>query len=103
MRQGGSGAEKMGKPIDQIDDYLSEIGESALVADGFDDAVIGITTTHLGNDICIVYDADRCIEILMERDEMSYDVAVEYFDFNVAGAYVENGPVFVVKAKNLPI
>jgi hypothetical protein len=38
----------------------------------------------------------KCIDILMKRDDMTEEEAVEYFEFNVTGSYVgENTPVFV--------
>jgi len=36
----------------------------------------------------VVYTTEEILKILMERDKMSYDEASEYFDFNVAGAYM---------------
>ena len=36
----------------------------------------------------VVYETEGILKILMERDEMSYDEAAEYFDFNVAGAHM---------------
>jgi len=63
-----------------------------LLADGFEDALIGITE---GMNSVAVYDYESCVHILTEQD-MSYDEAVEYMDFNVTGAYVgEKTPVFV--------
>ena len=63
-----------------------------LLADGFEDALIGITE---GMNAVAVYDYESCVHILTEQD-MSYDEAVEYMDFNVTGAYVgEKTPVFV--------
>ena len=63
-----------------------------LLADGFEDAVIGITE---GMNVVAVYDYESCVHILTEQD-MSYEEAVEYMDFNVTGAYVgEKTPVFV--------
>ena len=42
------------------------------------------------------YDRDKCIEILVKRDEMTYEEAVEFFEFNVSGAWVgENTPIFL--------
>jgi len=35
----------------------------------------------------VVYTTEEILKILME-DGMSYDEASEYFDFNVAGAYM---------------
>jgi hypothetical protein len=44
----------------------------------------------------VIYDRERCIAILVERDDMSYDEALEFFDFNVACAYVGPGtPIFM--------
>lgn len=70
-----------------------------LKADGFEDALIGIGTQF--NKTLAVYDWDKCVEILMKRDEMSYEDAVTHMDFNVTGAYVgEETPVFIQKHLN---
>jgi hypothetical protein len=77
---------------------LAEIDPDILLADGFDDALIGWTDSWSGTsrEARAVYSADRCVEILMERDGMSRDMAEEYFEFNTAGAYVgPKTPVFV--------
>ena len=67
--------------------------EEFLFADGFDDAIIGVDEVNLR----VVYDIDEIINILM-RDEMTFDNAFEYYDYNIAGAYVgEKTPVFVRK------
>ena len=64
--------------------------EEFLSADGFEHAIIGVSDGKL------VYSVQRCIEILMIRDEMSYEDAIEYFDFNVRGAYMgEKTPIWV--------
>jgi len=63
----------------------------AIVWDDFDDAIVG-TDTH-GK---LVYDINKMIEILVVRDDMSEDDAMEYLDFNVLCAYVgELTPVHV--------
>jgi len=65
-----------------------------LFADGFEDALLGIgwqCTTPLA-----VYDWDRCVRILMERDGMTESEAAEYMDVNVTGAYMgAQTPIFV--------
>jgi hypothetical protein len=69
--------------------------ESILLADGFDAAFIGIGSQFSKEPIA-VYDRNKCIEILMDRDGMTYEEAIEFFDFNVQGAWVgEKTPVFV--------
>jgi hypothetical protein len=68
--------------------------ESVLLADGYEDALIG--TADIRSTIVAVYDANKCVEILMKRDGMSFEEATEFFEFNTLGAYVgEQTPIFV--------
>lgn len=63
-----------------------------LKADGFDEAIIGIVRRM--DIIALCYDRDKVIEILMR--DMSEEDAYEYFDYNIAGAYVgEHTPFFM--------
>ena len=72
----------------------SEVAEGALLADGFEDALIGYGYQFTYP--IAVYSRKRCIDILMDDGIMEYEEATEYFDFNVAGAYVgESTPVFL--------
>ena len=64
-------------------------GEELLIADGFNDAVIGIDYSSKR----LIYSIKACVEILCR--DMSEEDAVEYFFFNVAGAYVgERTPIW---------
>jgi hypothetical protein len=76
-----------------LDNYVDVIGdEEMLVADGFDEAIIGITFGY--GDQVVVYDWDKCIEIL--RKDMTHEDALEHMSYNVTGAYVgERTPQFV--------
>ena len=64
--------------------------DKPLLADGFDSAVLGLSRGTLGADIA-VYSIDRCIDILVKRDGMSEDEAIEFMHFNVLDAYM--GPM----------
>ena len=67
----------------------------ALKADGFDDALIGVGN-QTGSVDCLVYDRQKCIKVLVDRE------AVEFFEFNVACAYVGKGtPIFIEPITNL--
>ena len=61
-----------------------------MVADGFDDAVIGIVST-VGQPDRICYDYQKCCEILMEREGWSPEEAEEWMQHNVVCAYVGEG------------
>ncbi len=44
----------------------------------------------------VVYDYEKCIKILMDRDGMEEDEADEYLQFNTVGAWVGKGtPAFM--------
>ena len=58
--------------------------EEILKADGFDDAVIGIEERSMR----LIYSVGKCIEILMTKEDMSLEEAMEYFDFNVKDSWV---------------
>ena len=66
--------------IEQIFEQYYDV--EFLKADGFDDAIIGIEE----NDMRLIYSVSKCLEIL-EQDMTELD-AMEYFTFNVCGAYV---------------
>ena len=79
-----------------IQNTLTELhgDEELLFADGYDEAIIGVSIgISCGK---VVYDQAKVIEICMRDSEMTYEEAVEWLDFNTFGAYVGEGtPVFV--------
>jgi hypothetical protein len=65
--------------------------EEILIADGFDKAVIGIELSSMR----LIYSVEKCIKILTDDQDMSEEDAVEYFGYNVSGAYVgEKTPIW---------
>jgi hypothetical protein len=79
-----------------IDSILETEGEDneILLADGFEDAYIGLARQFTKNPLAL-YDRNKCIEILIQ-DGMEEDEAEEYFQYNVEGAWVgENTPMFL--------
>jgi hypothetical protein len=62
----------------------------------FDEAIIGVAE-RIGMEAVVAYDTDKIIEIL-SRD-MTEEEAIEYFDFNIIGAYVgERTPIYIKKS-----
>tara|TARA_R110000803_G_scaffold127116_2_gene194656 strand:+ start:5234 stop:5500 length:267 start_codon:yes stop_codon:yes gene_type:complete len=65
-------------------------------ADGFDKAIIGFTQVWNTECFVVVYDASVIIKELVQRDGMSHEEAVEFFEFNIQGAYVgKNTPMYM--------
>ncbi len=76
-------------------DMIFDANPDALLADGFEDAYIGLCN-RFGQAPLAAYSYDKCLGILMERDGMTFDEAVDFFSFNVIGAWVGEGtPVFI--------
>ena len=73
-------------------DQIADINAEALLADGFDNALIGYDAAGA----CAVYDYDKCMTVLIDRDGMSYEEAHEFMEFNVVSAYVGDfTPIFI--------
>tara|TARA_R110000824_G_scaffold4947_6_gene23264 strand:+ start:3090 stop:3371 length:282 start_codon:yes stop_codon:yes gene_type:complete len=78
--------------------WMEDIGLEPLLllghedeVDDFEDAFIGVA-----KDSIAVYERDKVIKVFMDRDGMSYEEAIEWFDFNVQGAYVgEQTPLYI--------
>ena len=85
----------MGISVEEISTYIEEQGmEGVLLADGLEDAFIGVSCGFGPNKA--IYDWDKCVDIFMNRDGMTYEEAVEWIDYNVTGAYVgEQTPEFI--------
>ena len=67
-------------------DIISDINPDALFADGFDAAIIGYDAN-----CTVVYDYDKCMKVLMERDGMTKQDAHEYlnWEFQLSGWFQE--------------
>ena len=66
---------------------------NTLLADGFNDAIIGLDTSK--EVFRVIYDREKMIDILVFRDDMTSEDAIEYLEYNVFGAYVGEGtPIY---------
>jgi len=68
------------------EELSEEYGELLfMIEDEFDEAILGVAE-RIGMESVVAYDTDKIIEIL-SRD-MPEDDALEYFEYNILGAYV---------------
>jgi hypothetical protein len=76
-----------------VEEY--SLPDEAMKVVGHDNAIIGIAERQSQIPV-IAYDKERVIKNLMENDDMTRSEALEYFDFNISGAWVGAGtPVFI--------
>ena len=81
-------------------DELFETAEGAVVLTGFDEAIIGLVE-EFGNGPRVLYSREKILQILQERDEMNFDDAVDFYDFNILCMYVEEqNPIILYETLN---
>jgi len=68
----------------QIETYCVDHGLDVLFMDGHDNAIIGLATKFTNPSI--LYSKKIILENLCK--DMEYDDAIEFFSFNIEGAYV---------------
>jgi hypothetical protein len=90
---------------ERIQEWLTDLDPeiSVILADGFEAAFLGMAT-QFSKEPVAVYDRRKCIAILAEQFaeaaendlDSAWDMAEEYFSFNVEGAWVgEQTPMFL--------
>jgi len=86
------------KIVDFIETGYSDYSDKILLADGFDDAFIGVGDNAEGNPVAI-YSIEKCLDILAEQFKDEKDPqgeAIDYFEFNIRCSYVgEFTPMFI--------
>ena len=87
----------MGATFEHIMELIVE--NDLIIADGHDEAILGIVNDHSG--LRVLYNSERLIDGLAKNNNMSWDDAEEYFEFNILGAYIgPNGPLFTAIIHN---
>jgi hypothetical protein len=69
---------------------IDMVKEECTTIDDFDEAIIG--TTLLDDGMHAVYSAILMVQILVNRDSMTVEEALEYIDYNVVRALVYYPP-----------
>jgi hypothetical protein len=65
-----------------------------LEPDYFDSAIIGLAQ-RIGMDV-VCYDKEKVLELLCVKEEMTYEDAIEHFEYNIIGSWVgDTTPVFL--------
>ena len=76
----------------QMRDKILEWYDDVLFADGFDDAIIGFEP----NMYKVVYSRSKCVDVLVQNEDMSEEDAIDYLEYNTFNAYVgDNTPLWV--------
>ena len=81
---------------------IDDENDSPLLMDGFEQALIGFGQ-RINEPLLAIYSWSEMIKVLMTRDGMSDDEAIEYISYNCQGAWVgERTPIIVEPPENFP-
>lgn len=75
---------KFPKGVGYMLQKIRELDPEIIIADGFDDCLIGITVVD--GEWVALYNAFSIVSKLAQ--EMDWDEALDYFEYNILGAYV---------------
>jgi len=79
---------------EKLEEFLADLDDGIVIADGLAHAFIGLTATP--NGVVAVYSTERIISNLMENDAMDFETAEEHMYQNIIGLNVgQRTPVFV--------
>ncbi len=84
-----------GQTSEDVREHLSNVfGNDLLFADGFDSAIIGVSSGFDSGRV--IYDIEKMICICVSKDGMSEEDATEHIYYNVIGSYVgEKTPIYM--------
>ena len=80
------------------DDIVDMYGEELLFMEPhyFDKAIIGVVTQF--NNVVVCYDKNKVLALLVNKEGLTEDEAIEYFEYNIIGAWMgEMTPAFLEK------
>jgi hypothetical protein len=75
---------------------IDQYAEGAVLLDGLESAIVGIVEDFGSSGRRMLYSKQRILDILQERDLMTYSEAEEFYDYNIIGLYAgEQNPIFL--------
>lgn len=74
---------------------IHEIAEGAIILDGLDKAIIGVTE-EFGMEHRILYSVNKILDILSNDGMTNREEALEYYYYNIVGGHFgERNPIFL--------
>lgn len=79
---------------------LENTADETILLDGFENCITTVVESIHGRHV--VYNQEKIIKTMMDRDGMSREEAVEFYHFNILGGYYgEMTPMFDLKGADL--
>jgi len=76
------------------EELVTHFGDDLLFADSFDAAIIGVSIGD--NPRRVVYDTGQMVDILVQKENLTKEEALEFLEFNTFSAHVgDQTPIYV--------
>ena len=73
-----------------------------IILEGFDAAILGGGESAGWDSLRVVYDYQKCLDVLMQQNDWGREDAIEWMDYNVINTHMGKGnPVFVFPSVDL--
>ena len=82
---------------------IDEYAEGAVLLTGLESAIVGIVEDFGSPGRKMLYSKQRILDILQERDLMTYSEAEEFYDYNILGLYAGEQNVVFLDLEITPI
>ena len=82
---------------------IDEYAEGAVLLDGLESAIVGIVEDFGSPGRKMLYSKQKILNILQERDVMTYDEAEEFYDYNIIGLYASDQNAVFLDLEITPI
>ena len=82
---------------------IDEYAEGAVLLDDLEDAIVGIVEDFGSPGRKILYSKRKILDILQERDLMTYGEAEEFYDYNILGLYAGEQNAMFLDLEIIPI
>lgn len=76
--------------VNEFLEYMYELNPLSFYPTDLKGAIIG-RVERFGMEPLILLDKEKCLKIFEDRDGMTREEAIEFFDFNVIGAWLGEG------------
>jgi len=75
---------------------IIEFFDNLIKIDGFDDCIIGVCES-LNEPPRLIYNRDLIIQKLIDRDKMTTEEAIDFYEFNIRGSWMgDTTPIFLI-------
>lgn len=78
--------------IEIIDNDMFDDKQAIIMADGFEEAFVGITVT---NPRRIIYDYWKCLDCIIRKEDLEFDDAIDFLEEFVEEDLGENTPLYI--------